>query len=175
MEAKDLLAEGYGRALASLEAALKGLSCEDLDWQPRPDCNSIGWLSWHVAREQDAAISYLTREEQLWTKDGWYHKFNRSADPKDYGTGHTLEHLASFHSPDGDIILAYLKAVIERSQKYLVSVTVADLDQVTKMKSMEPPPTAGLFLLMMLSECNQHAGQAGYLRGLRQGIGWQKY
>lgn len=172
MEAKDVLTEGYKEVLLTLEEALAGLSGEDLDWQPRPDCNSIGWLAWHVARGEDVTISLLTREEQIWIKDGWHQKFNRPADRRDYGTGNTIEQVASFRSPSAEIILGYLRAVTQWSETYLAKVTAEDLDQVAKLKYMDPPPTAGVFLSMMLSECTRHAGQAAYVRGMRQGKGW---
>jgi hypothetical protein len=175
MEAKNLLSDGYRSALAVIEGVVKGLSREDLDWQPRPDSNSIGWLAWHMAREQDAAIALLLREEQLWTRDGWHDKFGRPADPKDYGTGNTPEQLAAFRSPDADTLLSYYRAVLKRSQEYILSLAAADLDQVTKFKWMQPPPTVGSWLMMIMDDCVQHAGQAGYIRGLRQGMGWQKY
>lgn len=50
MEWQDLLADGYGRVLEFMESMLKGLTQDDLKWQPRNDCNSIGWISclgWH--------------------------------------------------------------------------------------------------------------------------------
>jgi len=175
MEAKDLLSDGYGHALETVEVVIKGLSLEDLNWQPRPDSNSIGWLVWHMAREQDASISLLMRQEQLWIRDVRHKEFGRPADPKDYGTGQTPEQLASFRSPDGETILKYYRAVIELSQKYILSLTAADLDQVTKFKWMQPPPTVGSWLMKIMDDCIQHAGQAGYVRGLRQGMGWQKY
>ena len=43
MEWQQLLSDGYGRILEVLEKALTGMSREDLDRQPRPDCNSMGW------------------------------------------------------------------------------------------------------------------------------------
>jgi hypothetical protein len=175
MEAKELLSEGYGSALALMAEVLKGLSREDLDWQPKSDCNSIGWLAWHAAREQDATMAYMTREDQLWIKEGWHDKFGRPADPRDYGTGHTLEQMASFRSPDVETILNYYKAVVERTQKYILSLTAADLDQATKMKFMQPPPSVGSWLRMIMDDCIQHSGQTGYVRGLRQGIGWYKH
>lgn len=175
MEAKDLLSDGYGHALKAMEEVLNGLTCEDLDWQPRPDSNSIGWLAWHMAREQDAAIALLLREEQLWTRDGWHVKFDRPADPKDYGTGQTPEQLASFRSPGADTLLDYYRAVTKKTQEHIVFLTAADLDQVTKMKWMQPIPTVGSWLLMIMDDCIQHAGQAGYVRGLRHGIGWQSH
>lgn len=54
MKWQDLIIDGYGRVLESLESALDGLSQADLDHQPKADCNSIGWIVWHLARVQDA-------------------------------------------------------------------------------------------------------------------------
>ena len=70
MEWNDVLADGYGRIVEVLERVLKGLAQDDLNWQPSPDCNSIGWLAWHLTRQQDAQITALMGEEQLWIKDG---------------------------------------------------------------------------------------------------------
>ena len=69
MEWKDLFIDSYEEAFNSIERALDGLSKEDLDLQSHPDCNSIGWTTWHQARELDGLISSITGEEQLWIKD----------------------------------------------------------------------------------------------------------
>ena len=42
MEWNDLLVDGYNRIVEVLERVLTGISQDDLDWQPHPDCNSIG-------------------------------------------------------------------------------------------------------------------------------------
>ena len=42
-----------------LKHVLDGLTQNDLDWQPRNDCNSIGWLAWHLSRKHDAQIASL--------------------------------------------------------------------------------------------------------------------
>ncbi len=87
----DLLVDAYERLPEFLNNVLKGLSQDNLNWQPRPDCNSIGWLTWHLTRQQDAQIASLMNEQQLWLKDGWATKFNRPPDANDVGFGHTPE------------------------------------------------------------------------------------
>ena len=64
MEWQDLLMDGYERVLEYLENVLNGLIQDDLKWQPRSDCNSIGWLTWHLTRQQDAQVATLMRAEQ---------------------------------------------------------------------------------------------------------------
>jgi hypothetical protein len=64
-----------------LGQVLKGLTVEDLNTQPAPDCNSIGWLAWHLTRSHDRNMSEVMGEEQLWTAEKWHAKFNRARTP----------------------------------------------------------------------------------------------
>ena len=128
MDWKDLLTDGYGRVLEVLEHTLQGLTEDDLNWQPRQDCNSIGWLTWHLTRVQDDHVASLVGEEQLWTKDGWCVKFNRPLDPKDIGFGHSPEQVAAFKSPPVEPLLSYHQAVLERTNHYFLSLSSSDLD-----------------------------------------------
>jgi len=118
MNWQDILADGYGRIPEFMEGILSGLSQEDLSWRPREDCNSIGWLCWHLTRQHDAQMAALMGKEQLWIKDGWHAKFNRPADPYDMGFGHTPEQVAALEIPDTGTMLGYLRAVVERSKEY---------------------------------------------------------
>jgi hypothetical protein len=52
MEWHDMMVDGYGRIGEILERVLNGLNQEDLDWQPKSDCNSIGWLCWHLTLDK---------------------------------------------------------------------------------------------------------------------------
>ncbi len=175
MDWKVLLTDGYERILGVLERALKGLTQDDLKWQPSTDANSIGWLIWHLTRVQDDHIASLMGEEQLWTKDGWHAKFNHPADLKDIGFGHTPEQVATFKSPDVDTLLSYNRAVVERSKRYFLTLSDSDLDRELDEPQHQPLPTVGVRLISVLADNLQHAGQAAYVRGLRQGKGWQKY
>ncbi len=175
MEWYDLLSDGYGRVLGFLEHVLDGLTQDDLNWQPRQDSNSIGWLTWHLTRQQDAQIASLMGEEQLWVKDGWHSRFNRPADPDDSGFGHTPEQVSAFKSPDIQTLLDYHRAVLEHSKRYFLTLPKTDLDRELNEPMFQPLPTVGVRLVSIMDDGMLHAGQAAYVRGLRQGKGWQKY
>lgn len=175
MEWHNLLADGYGRVSEFLDSVLKGLTQDDLNWQPSHDCGSIGWLVWHLTRQQDAQIASLMGEEQLWTKNAWCTKFHRSPDPEDSGFGHTPEQVAAFESPDVQTLLNYNRAVLELSKCYFLTLSKNDLDQELNEPWFQPLPTVGVRLVSILEDSLLHAGQAAYVRGLRQGKGWQKY
>ena len=175
MKWHDLLADGYGRVPEFLESVLQGLTPEDLHWQPRPDSNSIGWLAWHLTRQQDAQIASLMGAEQLWTADGWHARFDRPPDPEDSGFGNTQEQVEAFRAPDVDTLLEYQHAVSERSRGYFSSLSETDLDRELNEPHFQPPPTLGVRLVSIMEDSMLHAGQAAYIRGLRQGKGWQEY
>ena len=175
MQWQELIVDGYGRVLQVLEEALDGLTPDDLNEQPHPDCNSMGWLTWHLTRVQDDHIADLMGEEQIWIKDEWHARFNRAPDLKDIGFGHSSEDVAAFKSPGVDTLLDYHRAVLERSRRYINNLSMADLDRELNEPWYQPLPTVGVRLVSVMSDCLQHAGQVAYVRGLLKGKGWLGY
>jgi len=114
-------------------------------------------------------------EEQLWIKDEWYAMFNRQPEPNDIGFGHGPEQVSAFKPPQAKILLDYNRAVVERSKQYISSLSETDLDRELDEPRFQPLPTVGVRLVSILNYSVIHAGQAAYVRGLRQGKGWQKY
>jgi hypothetical protein len=114
-------------------------------------------------------------DDQLWVRDGWHAKFDRPADPGDIGFGHTPEQVSAFKSPDTKTLIEYHRAVLERSKRYFPTLSKADLDRELNEPYFKPLPTVGVRLISIMDDAVIHAGQAAYVRGLRQGKGWQKY
>ena len=169
MEWRQLTIDIYERISQVLERALEGLTQDDLNQQPNPDSNSMGWLTWHLTRGQDRAIVGLMNEEQLWVKDGWHSRFNRSPALLDTGFGHNLADLAAFKSPDGQTLLAYHLTVLERTKRYIGKLSETDLERELGHPRF---PTVGARLVAVISDNFQHAGQTAYARGQLKGKGW---
>ena len=172
MEWRDLILDGYRRIFEILETSLDGLTQQDLDEQPCPDCNSMGWLAWHLTRVQDDHIADLMGEEQLWLKEGWHARFKRPPDPGDIGWGHTSEQVAAFRSPGADVLLDYHRAVLERTRRYIAGLATEELSRELDEPWFQPLPTVGVRLVSVMSDDLQHAGQISYIRGLLKGKGW---
>ncbi len=169
MKWQQILIDSFERVAKSLEEALAGLSQSDLDEQPHADCNSMGWLTWHLTRGQDAAISWLTGQKQVWVEDGWHARFNRAPNPGDTGFGAKSEDVAAFKSPEVGVLLGYHRAVFERSKQYLGNLSAAELGRNLNNPAF---PTVEALLIAILSDDFQHLGQVAYLRGLQKGKGW---
>jgi hypothetical protein len=175
MEWQELLVDGYGRALETLEKALDGLTPEDLDKRPCEDCNSMGWLAWHLARVQDHQLSDLAGAEQLWIKEAWHRQFGREPDANDIGFGHSSADVAAFRSPAPEVLLDYYRAVMDNGHLFIRGLTPDDLDRELNEPWFQPLPTVGVRLISVMSDCLQHAGQVAYLRGMLKGKGWLGY
>ncbi len=173
MEWQQLIADIFVRISQGLERVLGGLTVDDLNQRPGADCNSIGWLAWHLTRIQDLIITESMGEEQLWIKGGWHAKFNRAPDPSDTGFGHSSEDVAAFRSPDGKTLLAYHRAVLEQSKRYTKNkLSETDLKRKIESPTLTSVNTVHARLVGVINDNLQHVGQAAYVRGLLKGKGW---
>ena len=164
MEWRELIVDGYDRLPELVEEVLAGVRTADLDWQPRPGTNPLGWTVWHLTRVEDGQIADLMGEADLWTRDGWHAKFDRPPDHDDSGYGHTPVQVRAFRSPSAKVQLDYLRAVTDRTKQYLASLTPADLDRA--LDEPQDPPTVAVRIVSIMTDCHHHGGEASYIRGL---------
>ena len=170
MEWKRVAIDSLEYLTETVERSLEGLTIDDLNRQPKPDCNSMGWLAWHLSRAQDRMVSALMGSKQVWVEDMWYTKFNRPGGAEDWGFGHAAKDLAEFKSPDAQTLLGYNKAVLERCRQYISGLSEADLDGPVNHPRFKTVEAQVVALIGNL----QHAGQLAYVRGFLKGIGWAK-
>jgi hypothetical protein len=164
MQLNSLLLEAFRRVKGIVHTSAKGLQKEQLMYRPGDQANSIAWLLWHVARIQDDHIADLAAQEQVWTADGWYSKFNLPFDVTDTGYGHTVEQVAAVQA-NAELLLGYYDAVHLATEKYIEHLTQNDYERIIDT-SYDPPVTLATRLVSILSDDLQHAGQAAYVRGL---------
>jgi hypothetical protein len=173
MRWQTLIMDQFNRIEEELGFVLQGLTLEDLNRQPAPDCNSIGWCAWHLTRSHDRNMSEMMGEEQLWIKDKWYLKFNRAADPGETGVGHTTEQAAAFFCPGCDLIKEYHRAIVERISGYVEGrLTESELERVYTSPTLKNTRAVEGRLIGVIQQGFLHVGQAGYVRGMLQGKGW---
>jgi hypothetical protein len=172
MNLKQFIMDVFARLAAELELVINGMTPGDLNTLPKPDSNSIGWLIWHSTRSQDRMNADLFGEDQLWVRQGWYLKFNRSPDQNDTGYGHTPEQVASFHTPDAKTLLDYYRAVSNRTKDYINGrLSEEDLNRLVWSPTLESKSTVEQRLIGVIYNF-AHVGQAGYVRGFLKGKGW---
>lgn len=165
MNVSDMLIELYGRVPPLVGAAVDGLDASQLVWQPSPDTNTIGWLTWHLTRVQDHHVAEVLGESQVWVGDGWAQRFGLDPDPSNTGYGHNAVDVLAV-APDGPAaVVEYLDAVHQRTRTLLAGLDDVELDRIVDRR-WDPPVTLGVRLVSIADDSLQHAGQASYVRGL---------
>ncbi|PCN49709.1 hypothetical protein Csp2054_01880 [Curtobacterium sp. 'Ferrero'] len=164
MTPSELLIEAFSRVPETVGRAVDGLSEDQLATRPAAGANTLAWLAWHTARGQDAQVADLAGSEQVWTADGWVERFGLPFPAEALGYGMSGEEVGRVRA-SAELLTGYLAAVHERTVAYLSSLAPEDLDAVVD-DAWDPPVTAGVRLVSILDDCVQHAGQAGYVRGL---------
>ena len=167
MTPAELLSDAFDRVRESAEAALEGLSPDDLAHRPTPDANPIGWLVWHLARVQDdhvAGVATVEGSEQVYTAAGFADRFALPYDVDSIGYGHSSDDVGA-GSWEAGLLLDYLDAVHRRTRDFLAGLGEDDLDRVVD-EHWDPPVTLGARLVSVVNDDTQHVGQAAYVRGL---------
>lgn len=165
MDVTAVLQDAFGRVGEAVHGAVDGLAPEDLTWRPDTDANTIGWLVWHLARVADDHLAEISGRAQVWTQDDWAPRFGLPTGAMDHGYGYTSAQVAALRPDDADTLLAYHDAVAKAVADDLAGLDTARLDEIID-DSWDPPVTVGVRIVSVLDDALQHAGQAGYVRGM---------
>ena len=151
--------------------SVDGLSGEEMQWMPTPECSSIGFLVWHYARTLDRWIhSRLQDVPQLW-ETGWAAWLGQEAvDHSETGYGYGPEQLAAFRHPDAEALLEYAAAALDAARSYLAGQSDEDFDSIAVVNPRGGTMTLANMCQQLLWEFNQHGGQIAYLRGMQRGL-----
>jgi uncharacterized damage-inducible protein DinB len=159
------LIDAFDRIRQVVHGAVEGLTSDQLAFRVDDRANSIAWLVWHLTRVQDDHVADVARTEQVWTSGGWAERLGLPFPPSATGYGHSPDDVAAVKVPSGDLLTGYHDAVHDRTVEYLQSVTDDDLDRIVD-ESWDPPVTLATRLVSVISDDLQHAGQAGFVRGI---------
>lgn len=166
MNTAEILQDGFGRVVESVERTLDGLDDAQLTRRPTDDANSIAWLVWHLTRVQDDHLAAAFDVEQVYTTQGFAQQFGEcfDHDPSDTGYGHDSQQVAAVRAP-AELLQEYLGAVHAQTVALVADVSGDDLERVVDER-WDPPVTLGVRLVSVLDDDLEHAGQAAYLRGI---------
>ncbi|QGF24343.1 mycothiol transferase [Raineyella fluvialis] len=165
MIVNDLLIDGIERSREVCHEVLRGLTPDQANARPGGDHNSISWLVWHIAREQDVQIAPLCGTPQVWTSQGWFERFDLDLPARSMGYGHDVSTAGKVVVDDTDLLLGYLDAAVDATRAYIASVGADQFDDIVDDR-WDPPVTRGVRLVSVIDDAAQHAGQAAYVRGL---------
>lgn len=161
---RELLRDSFTRLIEHVEALTDGLTDELAFYRPTARANSIAWLIWHSARQQDVQLSDIAGTEQVWLRDGWVDRFGLDLPREDMGYGHDTDDVGRVRA-SADMLAGYAHAVHKVTLEYIASVTPEELSRIVDDR-WDPPVTASVRLVSIIDDSAQHLGQAAYIRGI---------
>jgi hypothetical protein len=170
MTPQELFEDAARRPSEVAAHVLEGVSPDVLNAMPGGTGNSVAWLIWHAARQQDVQVAELAGTEPVWTAGGWSARFGLGVPDSAMGFGDGPEDVARIRVNAPELLRDYLDAVVERVVTYVHGLSDAQLDDVVD-RSWDPPVTRGMRLVSTVDDAAQHLGQASYVRGLVE-EGW---
>lgn len=162
---RSVLLDGFRRIEEGVAAVLDGLDPGDLSRQPAPGANPVGWLLWHLSRQQDAQLAAIAGREQVWTAQGWSERFGLPYGPRASGYGQGEEEVRAFAVQDPALLSGYAAAVHALTRELVEGLEAEDLDRVVDA-SWDPPVTVAVRVYSVLEDAAKHLGQAEYVRGM---------
>lgn len=164
MEAVSFISDCLAQVHFRLLATINDLTTEQLLWRPAPTANNIGFILWHMARNEDTRISNTGHlGEDVWATGSWHEKFGQPVTAPDPGDRMGLRQLAI---PSLEVLVGYAEAVHQRSISYLSGLADDSLDQPPDPAL--PEHTRAGSLRHLITHKNNHHGQIDYLRGLQE-------
>ena len=170
MDVMQLVAETLLEIDSDMEAALEGLTREEVEWRPGDEANSIGFSLWHLIRAEDHWLSgFAQGMPDIFERSGW----DRKWDMVDAGTGwrYGKEELAAFVTPPVGELWEYGREVRAQTLEYMAGLRA---DQLSETPAWATPwqqgYTIGRMFGHLLCELSQHLGHIRYLRGMQRGL-----
>lgn len=162
---RSVLLDGFQRIEEGVAEVLDGLAPEDLRWRPGQQANPIGWLLWHLSRQQDGQLASLAGEEQAWTAQDWHQRFALPYSPRASGFGQSAAEVGAFRVEDPSLLSGYAESVHALTRRLVDGLGAEDYDRVIDER-WDPPVTVGVRVYSVLEDAAKHLGQAEYVKGM---------
>ena len=163
--ALTILIDAAQRAPEVARMVTEGLPPEAAHERPADRQNSIAWLIWHAARQEDVQVAQLSGREQVWSAGGWAQRLGIERGAEDFGFGDSAQDVGAVTTSSLEELAAYLTEVTEASARYAASLSDDEIAEVID-DSYDPPVTRGVRLVSTFEDASTHLGQAAYARSL---------
>jgi len=169
MEAIELITKSLEQSMGDVNKALDGLTQQEVSWSPKPDCNSIAFILWHMVRVEDMFVNRMIQgKAELYESAGWAGKMGTPPGDSGGGGRYSLEQLQAWPVPKLETLQGYRNAVRNNTLSLLKTITPSKMDELPT--STRFPGSIGALLSRMITEIAEHSGQIAYLRGQQRGI-----
>jgi hypothetical protein len=160
--ARSLVDDCFDRIAASVVDMCDGLTDEVATFRVDPEANTIAWLLWHLSRIQDDHVSEAAGSQQVWVR--WRERFDLPFAEHATGYGQNSAEVAAVRVGP-DLLAGYHAEVHQMTAEYVAKLSTQELQRIIDWR-WDPPVTVAVRLVSVIADCQQHLGQAAYVRGV---------
>ena len=91
MHAIQLIQQEFANTHMALREDMAEVPADWLFWQPEPGLNHIGFLFWHLVRDEDTVVSWVTHQPELWVSAAWHERLGTQEIPVKVEAGKPAE------------------------------------------------------------------------------------
>ena len=170
MDIRDVLIDGIEQMNEWMDAALDGLTPEQVNHLPKGKTTSIGFNAWHVFRTQDNIVNFVfQRKSPIWMEQGYLEKTGL---PKvEQGTGMDMEVARSLRFEDVALLREYGRKAGDACVEYLKGVDLDSLNEVQMIKPLGEMPRWKVFRQVCMTHGFMHLGEVNAVKG-QLGLGF---
>lgn len=170
MDIRDVLIDGIEQMNEWMDAALDGLTPEQVNYLPEGKTTSIGFNAWHVFRTQDNIVNFVfQRKSPIWMEQGYLEKTGL---PKvEQGTGMDMEVARSLKFDDLALLREYGRKAGDACVEYLKNVDLDSLNEVQMIKPLGEMPRWKVFRQVCMTHGFMHLGEVNAVKG-QLGLGF---
>lgn len=170
MDYRDVLIDGIVQMNQWMDAALDGLTDEQVNHLPQGKTTSIGFNAWHVFRTQDNIVNFVfQRQPPIWMAESYLERFGL---PKvEQGTGMDMETARSIKINDLAVLREYGKKAGQACVEYLKGADVDSLNEVQMIKPVGEMPRWRVFRQVCMDHGFMHLGEVNAVKG-QLGLGF---
>jgi hypothetical protein len=166
MESSSVLRVAFADLHKEIVRDLDGLEPRELFWQPAPGINHIGFLLWHLVRDEDVIISEaILKRAEIWRSQTWAETLGLN--PAEQGTGLDSARLESLHFELSDL-MGYAEQVWSQTDMAVSALADERLDEPLSWS------TEWKLVNLLTTGCLAHGWvHLGEIRQLRGLLGWK--
>jgi hypothetical protein len=129
MAVVDYMRDEYEALCFQYEFRVASVPVAERTRQPTASGNSLAWVCWHMARNEDVLINSIIQAKSQVFADGWSQRLGW--DDVAIGTGYSADDVAAFgKNIDVEVLDAYSRAVAASTRAWLSALRPVELDTV---------------------------------------------
>ena len=169
MDAVEVVRKAVDAGHRWYSGTVADVTAEQASYKPEGVAHSIAALAAHTVQAEDWVVNQLLQgQPMLWDRTAGGQKLG-IANVWNLGADQAASRSISY---DPKVLQPYTEAVFANTQRYLGSLSAADLDRTIELKQLGSQTVADLLMFLMIDNTLAHTGEISAIKGIQGAKGY---